>query len=129
MSICLAAAAFSAVLPLQQFTIAWNHSIEKIRWEEDYIVVAGRLRLTEARILGSGAGMEPPEDAVLRDGVWHYVPKLPDLPRISLRRSGFVADYEWCTEGKCQPMSAIAGPSDKSQVLDIYPCTQPQPQP
>jgi hypothetical protein len=125
MAICIAAAAFSAVLPLQQFTLAWNHSIEKIRWEEDYIVVAGRLRLTEARIRGSGAGMEPPDGAVLRDGVWHYMPNLPDLPRISVRRSGFVADYDWCTDGDCKPMSAIVGSEDKSQVLDIFPCTRP----
>lgn len=125
MAICIAAAAFSAVLPLRQFTLAWNHSIEKIRWEEDYIVVAGRLRLTEARIRGSGAGMEPPDGAVLRDGIWHYMPNLPDLPRISVRRSGFVADYEWCTDGDCKPMSAIVGSEDKSQVLDIFPCTRP----
>ncbi|KRB66395.1 hypothetical protein ASE07_10805 [Noviherbaspirillum sp. Root189] len=125
MAICLAAAAFSAVLPLQQFTLAWNHSIEKIRWEEDYIVVDGRLRLTEARIRGSGAGMEPPEGAILRNGAWHYSPRLPDLPRISLRRSGFVADYEWCTDGECKSLSAIAGPPDKNQVLDIFPCTSP----
>ena len=50
------------------FTLAWNHTIEKIRWEEDYRVTPDGLLLGEARVKGSGAGMEIPDDAGLRDG-------------------------------------------------------------
>jgi hypothetical protein len=71
-AVCLAAAALAISLPLQAFTLNWTHSIEKILWEEDYQVVqttsGARLQLTEARIRGSGAGMEPPPDAVLKNG-------------------------------------------------------------
>jgi hypothetical protein len=52
----------------------WTHSIEKIRWEEDWRIEDGALHLVEARIRGSGAGMEPPAGAVLKNGVWHYRP-------------------------------------------------------
>jgi hypothetical protein len=120
--LCLAAAALSAALPLQAFTLAWTHSIEKIRWEEDYRIVSGRLQLVEARIHGSGAGMEPPEGAVLRDGMWHYTPPLPLLPRLRLARSGYVADYELCEGSSCRPMSVILGTPEAAPVVDVFPC-------
>jgi hypothetical protein len=47
-----------AQLPVANFTLAWNHSIEKIRWEEDYRVTAQGLVLEQARVRGNGAGME-----------------------------------------------------------------------
>lgn len=61
-----------ATLPLQSFTLAWQHTVEKVLWEEDYRLSERGLLLEEARVRGSGAGMEIPEGAVLRDGAWHY---------------------------------------------------------
>ncbi len=122
---CLAAAAFTVALPLQSFTLAWTHSIEKIRWEEDYRIVGQHLRLVEARVRGHGAGMEPPEGAVLKDGAWHYRPALPDLPRLTLARSGFVADYQMCWDGACRPMRDLVGPEDKAPVIEVFPCESP----
>jgi hypothetical protein len=40
MSLCLAAGALSAVLAINAFTLSWIHSIEKIRWEEDWRIEA-----------------------------------------------------------------------------------------
>ena len=68
-----------ASLPVPAFTLAWQHTIEKVRWEEDYRVTAEGLLLGEARVKGSGAGMEIPEGAVLHDGSWHYRRPLPPL--------------------------------------------------
>jgi hypothetical protein len=132
--VCLAlAAALNAkpvFVPLQDFTLAWTHSIEKTRWEEDYIVVAplhaGALTLlvaTRARIRGSGAGMEPPADAVLRDGWYDYTPDTAPLHELRLTRSPYTADYDWCTQGRCQPLSALL-PSDGSVTL-LKPCSSP----
>jgi len=105
LGICLAAGAFHAQLALGEFTLAWQHSIEKVRWEEDYRAGPAALVLTEARIRGSGAGMEPPAGAVLDGGVWHYHPQLPPLPRLTLARSRYVRDYELCAAGRCRPLS------------------------
>jgi hypothetical protein len=106
LGICLAAGAFHAHLAGATFTLAWQHSIEKVRWEEDYRVEGAALVLSEARIRGTGAGMEPPEGALLEHGVWRYRPRLPPLPRLTLARSGYVRDYELCLEGRCRPLSA-----------------------
>jgi len=135
--VCLAAAGLvagittgiSASLPLQSFTLAWTHSIEKIRWEEDYRVVQGadglRLQLTEARIRGSGAGMEPPPDAVFGAGAWHYVPPLPPLERLHLARSDYVADYQLCWDGSCRSMATLTGPPATAPEVEVFPCLLP----
>ena len=114
--LCLAAGALHAFVATAQFTLAWTHSIEKIRWEEDYRIEGTMLRLGEARIRGTGAGMEPPDGAVLRDGVWHYHPALPALHELTLARSTYTADYELCIPGApCRPLSdwipVSAGPT------------------
>jgi hypothetical protein len=122
-AICLAAGALAVALPVQAFTLAWTHSIEKIRWEEDYRIVAGQLQLVEARIRGFGAGMEPPEGAVLKNGVWHYTPALPLLPRLRLRRSEYVADYVLCQDGRCQALAEIMGSVEEAPLVDVFPCS------
>jgi hypothetical protein len=115
LGICLALAASTAApvfVPAAQVTLAWTHSIEQVRWEEDYAVRPGtspdaapRLHAVAARVRGSAAGMEPPEDARLLDGWYVYTPALPDPAELRLTRSAFTADYELCVHGACQPMA------------------------
>jgi len=120
--ICLAAGALAAALPLSGFTLAWTHSIEKIRWEEDYRVVNSRLVLTEARIEGSGAGMEPPADARFERGVWHYRPKLAPLERLRLTHSPYTAGYEICAAGTCRALSAVLPGLPEFAVVEVSAC-------
>lgn len=122
MQLCLATAGVVIALPLQTFTLAWTHSIEKIRWEEDYRIVGDELQLTEARIRGTGAGMEPPPDAVLKNGVWHYRPQITSLKTVRLTRSGYVADYQFCIEGNCRVLGRIVG--DQATVVDMTACSR-----
>lgn len=99
-------------VPGERFTLAWTHSIEKVRWEEDYAVAppaqrgqAPVLRALTARVRGSAAGMEPPPDAVLRQGWFEYTPHTALPAVLRLTRSEFTADYELCTASGCHPMS------------------------
>lgn len=101
MSLCLTAGAISVSLAIQTFTLAWMHSIEKIRWEEDWRVEGQQLHLVEARIKGTGAGMEPPPDARLQDGVWHYQPVVAPMERLTLAHSPYTTGYELCANGTC----------------------------
>jgi hypothetical protein len=121
-ALCLAAVGLAVSLPLQVFTLAWTHSIEKIRWEEDYRIVGERLQLVEARIRGFGAGMEPPEGAVLKDGAWHYRPNLPPLERLHLMRSNYVADYVLCWDGTCHPFADVVGAVENAPKVEVFPC-------
>lgn len=99
-----------AQLPVAHFTLAWNHSIEKIRWEEDYRVVSQGLILEEARIRGNGAGMEVPPDARLVNGSWHYRRHMAPLQPLELGRTPEAGDYTICIDGACQSMSRWVGP-------------------
>ncbi|AVR88745.1 DUF1850 domain-containing protein [Thauera aromatica] len=129
--ICLATGVASAALAVNAFTLAWTHSIEKVRWEERWRVEAAALVLEAVRVRGFGAGMEPPAEAVLRDGVWEWQPGSRHAV-LRLTRSGYTADYEWCGgegegrgEAGCVPLSAIL-PADGG-VTELRPCTMASP--
>ena len=64
---------------------------------------------------GSGAGMEPPDGAVLAAGAWHYRPADGWRREVVLARSTYVRDYDLCFDSHCQPLSdwlpVSAGPT------------------
>lgn len=110
MALCIIAAGKTVAIATTAFTLSWTHSVEKVRWEEDWQVKPAGLQLVEARIRGSGAGMEPPPGSVLRDGWWVYVPDLPPQPEISLAASGATpSPWSLCAEGRCMTLGAEAG--------------------
>ncbi|MFO1315557.1 MAG: DUF1850 domain-containing protein [Burkholderiales bacterium] len=131
LGVCLALAAQPAAAPVfvraPRFTLAWTHSIEKVRWEEDYEVAlrggAPALLAVAARVRGSGAGMEPPPGAVLRDGWYEFVPERRVHTDLALTRSAYAADYEFCADGGCRPLSALL-PSDGG-VTRLSACRAP----
>ncbi|MBI4984311.1 MAG: DUF1850 domain-containing protein [Rhodocyclales bacterium] len=122
MSLCLAAGAASAVLAVEAFTLAWTHSIEKTRWEEDWRVAGSALVVGAARIRASGAGMEPPPGAVLENGVWHYRPALPPQRQLRLTHSPYAAGYELCIEGSCKPLAERLPGLAADAVIEVAPC-------
>lgn len=123
--LCLSAGAVTIALALQTFTLAWTHSIEKIEWQEDWRVATDVLIIDEARIRGSGSGMEIPADAVLRDGAWHYRPAQNRLPRVTLAHSHATADWRLCTAGACQPLESLLPPEAGENPVTLFPCAAP----
>lgn len=119
-------------VPGERFTLAWTHSIERQRWEEDYAVRPGPqpgtavLHATAARVRGSAAGMEPPPDAQLIQGWYQYTPAETTPARLRLSRSAYVPDYERCdTVQGCLPLSHWL-PSDGG-VTELTACVQARP--
>jgi hypothetical protein len=120
--LCLAAGAVAASLAIDAFTLSWTHSIEKIRWEEDWRIEVGALVLTEARIRGTGAGMEPPVGALLKNGVWHYRPNLPPQAVLRLAHSPHAGGYTLCTATLCAPLADRLPGLPDSTTIEIYSC-------
>ena len=129
----LVAGALRAVIPADHFTVAWMHSVEKTRWEERYRVGPADLHLIEARIQGSGAGIDPPAEAVLRNGWWTWKPSVGPLPELRLTLSPFTRDYDLCWHGRCHTLRHLvaarsrdaAQPApDAISVVEVRPCTQ-----
>lgn len=119
----IAFSAIQAVIPAETLTLAWTHSVEKVRWEEDYRTEQGRLVLVEARVKGMGAGMEPAPDAVLRDGWWRWRPDRDPMRKISLARSVDAGDYTLCWNGRCETLAGLVGPpSEGVSSIDLFPC-------
>lgn len=108
MSLCLAAPLLALAVATDAFTLAWTHSVEKTEWQEDWRVQGSALVLDEARVRGSGAGMEPPEGAVWRDGWWAYGRGLA-LPVLRLAVSGATGSgWRLCTAAQgCRELETL----------------------
>ena len=88
MSLCVVTGGKVLTLAVTAFTLSWTHSVEKTGWQEDWQLAGQGLQLREARVKGSGAGMDPGEDAVLKDGWWVWQPDLPVQTELRLAASG-----------------------------------------
>ncbi len=120
--ICVALAASSVMLLRlpDRITLAWEHSVEKVRWEEDYERQDAGLVLTEARVRGTGAGMDIPDGAVFVGGVWRYRPDLSPLTQITITNVRLPLGYDVCVAAKCTRLHELI--PDEDRQLTIAPC-------
>jgi len=109
LSLCLASAGAVKALSVAAFTLLWTHSIEKVDWQEDWRVTPAGLELVQARVKGSGAGMEPPPEARLVDGWFTWQPKHAAMPEVMLGNSGAAGEWRLCADGHCRTLSDIFG--------------------
>lgn len=109
MSLCLISAGVTKTLVVAAFTLVWTHSIEKIDWRETWRVTPQGLELVEARVKGSGAGMEPSPEARLMDGWFVWQPHRAPMPEVVLGNSGMAGEWWLCANGTCRTLSAILG--------------------
>lgn len=124
--IVLVAGAAIVVLPTPTITLAWTHTVEKTRWEEDYVASIEGVAITEARIEAIGAGMEPPASAIREGRWWRYKPSLPILPSVVLANSTFADGYSLCWSTECRPLAVIA-PQGEQVAIGASECTQAVP--
>lgn len=100
MSLCVLSAGKLLALGVSAFTLAWTHSVEKTRWEEDWALTQQGLVVTEARVQGSGAGMDPPENARFDGTWWRYKPAVPPIPELLLANSGVAGAWTVTTTAR-----------------------------
>jgi len=110
LTLCILAAGKLAAVAAAAFTLSWTHSVQKTEWREDWRVTPAGLQLAEARVRGSGAGMEPPEGSVLEDGWWVWRPELPPQRKLVLAASGATGGgWRFCAGAACRELGAAAG--------------------
>jgi hypothetical protein len=124
LSLCLASAGAVKMLSIAAFTLAWTHSIEKTDWEEDWRVTESGLELVQARVKGSGAGMEPPAQARPVRGWFQWQPQRSALPEVVLGNSGAAGEWRLCHDGNCRTLSEILGHPVGAKVTTIRACEQ-----
>ena len=120
MSLCLTAGTVVTRLAIASFTLSWTHSVEKTRWEEDWRVDPSALVIVEARVKGSGAGMEPGPNATFDGHWWRWRPKLPPATSLRLGRSDALPEgWTLCADGACR---TIAGAGESADAVVLSPC-------
>lgn len=107
LSLCLISVGLVKTLSVAAFTLVWTHSIEKVDWQEDWRITPRGLELVQARVKGSGAGMEPPADARLVDGWFQWKPARAPMPVVMLGNSGAAGEWRLCSDGHCRTLSEI----------------------
>ena len=118
LGLCIASAGKTAFVAATAFSLSWVHSVEKTEWRENWLVRDHALVLSEARVKGSGAGMDPGPDARLEDGWWVWTPELPPQPDMRLAASGAtVSAWKLCHDGGCLTLGAKAGDG-----VRLWPC-------
>lgn len=117
-SLCILAAGKMTVLAASIFSLSWTHSVQKTQWQEDWRVSDSGLVLTQARVKGSGAGMEPPEGAEFIDGWWVYQPRRPAQRSLVLASSGSTGGgWRLCASGTCLDLG-----QDPAEPMEISAC-------
>jgi hypothetical protein len=100
------------------FRLEWEHSAEHETWREEWRVEGDQLRLTEAAIKGSGAGMEPGPDARLVEGWWVWSPQLPPQDSLILAASGKTGGgWRICDAQQCRELGQLGG-----DPITLRPC-------
>lgn len=122
MSACVIAGGIVKMLQVASFTLAWTHSVQKTEWQEDWVATSRGLQIVEARIKGSGAGMDPPPDASLVHGWWQWRPQRPPLPELVLANSHAASAWRLCVHGRCQTIDEILGPVAGDGVVTFRAC-------
>ena len=122
MALCVIGAGETVRIAATVFSLSWMHSVEKIPWQEYWRVEPDRLVLTEARVKGSGAGMEPPADARHEDGWYVWTPADGVRDRIVLRAVPEISPWTICLDGeRCSSLEALLG--RKADPITIQPCS------
>lgn len=121
--LCLALGAAVVALGADMAELRWTHSVQKTEWREVWRATPEGLRLEHAAVQGSGAGMEPGENAVLENGFWVWRPQRPPQPEMILTRSGFTgSDWHICINGACRAVGSYFPGSASDQDAKLKPC-------
>jgi hypothetical protein len=127
-SLCLAGTAVAISLTVPGFTLAWTHSVEKIEWREQWRVAGTTLVLESSSVQGSGAGMEPADDATLVDGAWMAPGHLAPQAVLRLAVSGATGrGWQFCApQADCRDLerwlSQDGHPTSAIEIRAGQPC-------
>lgn len=122
--LCLALGAVIVALGSDAAELRWTHSVQKTQWREHWRATENSLVLDQAAVQSSGAGMEPGENAVLRDGFWIWRPSLPPQKAVTLTRSPFTGeDWQICVpDSGCRPVGSYFTDIAPDQAVTLQPC-------
>ena len=116
--LCLTAGKLFAAIPLTSFTLAWSNPVDQVRWEENWRISKGELRLVESRKRGDSR--ELVLDTVLTGGSetakqWMMISNGLGAP-----------SYEICVDGRCRPLLNLLPGIEPNSSIELSVCPDDQ---
>jgi hypothetical protein len=116
--VCIHASGKAVAFAAGMFTLSWTHSVEKTEWQERWQATPQGLVIREARVQGSGAGMEPGETARNEGAWWVWTPVLPPLRELALSASGATkSGWRLCDANGCRELGR-----ERQDPIVLRPC-------
>lgn len=112
--LCLTAGKVFAAIPLTSFTLVWTNPSDQLRWEEQWRIVKGELRLVEAKKRGDGRELQL--DPVLTGSSdtakqWLVISTGTGAPA-----------YELCIEGRCRSLPNLLPGIEPNSSIELSVC-------
>ena len=121
MAVCFIGGAKVGIVATQLFSIGWTVADTGAHWQRAYQVAPGALVVHDLRAKDLPKG-EDPLPGYTKEGdwyVWHTSRRA--FPVISFGSEGGTKNWEICADGKCQPLTALTGAPEGSDV-NAVPC-------
>jgi len=119
--VCIHVSGKSVAVAAGMFTLSWTHSVEKTQWQERWATTPDGLVIQEARVQGSGAGMEPGDGARREGAWWVWTPHLPPLRELVLAASGATGSgWKLCDAQGCRELG-----HERQPPITLRPCSAP----
>jgi hypothetical protein len=109
LTICLAVGSLILDLHTAEIELRWVHSVQKIVWTEQWRAGESGMVPMSASVEGSGAGMEPGDNAVRTAKGWTWQPALPPQRELVFARSDALPDWQICRRRSCHTVQELSG--------------------
>lgn len=110
--LCITAGKLLLAIPLSSFSLVWTS--DEVRWEQQWRVANGELRLLEAKKRSAGFAL----DTVLTGDS-------TAKQNVILSNAAGAPKYELCIDGRCRPLLGLLPGIEANAAIELSACPKP----
>lgn len=111
--LCITAGKLLLAIPVSSFTLAWTPPGDSLRWEQQWRVSKGELRLLEAKKPRAGLALDTVltgDESAKQNFVLSNAPGAPV--------------YELCLDGRCRPLLSLLSGIEANSRIEFSACPE-----
>lgn len=111
--LCITAGKLLLAIPVSSFTLMWTNPADQVRWEQQWRVSKGELRLLEAKKPRAGLAL----DTVLTGDA-------SAKQNFVLSNAAGAPVYELCLDGRCRPLLSLLPGIESNSNIEFSACPE-----